>query len=339
MADLNIMYLTDNNYAVFAGVSILSLFENNREAETITVYVIDNGISKENKAKYMEMAQLFHRDIVFLDLSSGVRKLEELGAPKYRNSYTTYLKLFAFRLLPDTVHRIFFIDSDTVIVGELQEVMQLDMQGCVLGAVKDGLSHSYKMLLGYDYDDSWYNMGIILVDVDAWKRQGCEQKVVEQLKKRNAYFAVDQDLLNITQHGKIMTLHPKYNVTPHHYVYRDRDFRKCLPQGGFYDTKEIEEAQKAPVILHFERFVGESPWHKNSVHPYTRQFEHYLERSLWKDYHKQKAAVGLVFKVEKLLYRILPHSLFLRIWAVSFRRLLKKTNQKFSGNKNIANIS
>ncbi len=338
MERLNFLYLSDNNYAVFAGVSILSLFEQNKRAEAITVYVIDDGIADDNKQKYMQIADQYGRQIVFLDLTEGIRILQEMGAPRYRNSYTTYLKLFAFDLLPDTVERIFFVDSDSIVAGSLEEVFSTDMQGCVVAAVKDGLSHSYKMLLGYDYNDSWYNMGIMLVDVAAWKREHCQQQILEQLKKRNAYFAVDQDLLNITQHGRIATLHPKYNFTPHHYVYREKDFRKCMPQGGFYEGAEYREAKEDVRVLHFERFIGESPWHKNSVHPYTPEFDAYLARSPWKDYEKKPASGGPVFKIEKFLYRILPHGLFLRIWAVQFRKLLKKTNEKFAGNRNIANI-
>lgn len=218
MRELNILYLTDNNYAAFAGVSIISLFENNRTIDRFHVYVIDDSIADDNKAKMRAVAEQYGHDLFFLDLSEGIRILEEMKIPKYRNSYTTYLKLFTFNLLPDTVKRIFFIDSDSVVVGDLGELIDLDMQGCVIGAVRDGISQPWKVALGYDSNDSWFNMGVMLVDVDAWKADGAQDKVIAQLQKRKAYFAVDQDILNITQHGRIMTLHPRYNATPHHYV-------------------------------------------------------------------------------------------------------------------------
>lgn len=336
---LNILYLSDNNYAAFAGVSVTSLFINNKDIEELNVYLIDDNISDENKTLYQELGKKYGRKIIFLDLSEGVRKLEELGAPKYRNSYTTYLKLFTFALLPDDVHRIFFIDSDSVIVGSLKEMIDIDMQGCVIGAVRDGLCNGYKMALGYDRNDSWFNMGVMLVDVDAWKRNDCESMIVEQLKKRNAYVAVDQDLLNITQHGHIMTLDPRYNATPHHYVYDEEDFLKAFPQGGFYDIETMREAQKHAVIRHFERFVGESPWHKNSIHPYTKLFDKYLALSPWKGYEKKPANVGMVLKIEKLLYRILPKKLFLKVFSLGFGMFLSRTNNKFKNNMNIKNIS
>lgn len=340
MKELNVLYLTDNNYATYAGVSITSLFINNKHIDKITVYIIDDNIAKNNKEKFCRLAEEYGREIIFLDLTEGIRILESVGAPKYRNSYTTYLKLFTFNLLPDSVKRIFFIDSDTVVVGDLSEVIDLDMEGCMIGAVRDGISHPYKMALGYDYNDSWFNMGVMLVDVDKWKEGRAQDKVIEQLKKRTAYIAVDQDILNITQHGNIMTLHPKYNATAHHYVYKEKDFRRAFPQGGFYESYEImEEAQKEAVVRHFERFVGESAWNAGTAHPYAKLFDKYLQVSLWKDYEKKPSNLTGVLKIENILYRILPKKIFVYIYGWAFKRYLLNTNEKLLNDTSITNIS
>lgn len=339
MDKLNVLYLSDNNYAIFAGISILSLFINNKHIPDITVYVIDDGIAEENKKKYYQIAEKYSRDIVFLDLTKGIQILEELHMPKYRNSYTTYLKLFTFDILPDDVERIFFIDSDSIIVGDLSEMIDFDLKGNVIGAVKDGLSQTYKEALGFPAGDSWYNMGIMLVDVQQWKKQQCQKLIIEQMKKRQAYIAVDQDLLNITQHGKITTLHPKYNATAHHYVYESKGFLKHLPQKGFYDAETLDEGNKDARIRHFERFVGESPWNVNSIHPYTKYFDKYLLVSPWKDFKKTKPQKNMTLKIEKILYVILPHKMFLPLFAWGFRRYLKKSNAHFEGNKDVKNIS
>lgn len=339
MQELNILYLSDNNYAIYAGVSITSLFINNKDIEKITVYIIDDNISQENKNKYAMLAAEYNRDIIFLDLSEGIRILEELHIPQYRNSYTTYLKLFTFNILPDSVHKILFIDSDTVVVDSLNEIMNIDMKGYMIGAVRDGLCQCYKEALGFPYNDSWFNMGVMLVDVDEWKAKNAQQKIIEQLNKRKAYIAVDQDLLNITQHGNIMTLHPKYNATPHHSVYNEKSFRKAFPQGGFYESFEImEEAEKHPVIRHFERFVGESAWNKNSVHPYAKLFDQYLALSLWKDYQKKPANLHGLLKIENILYRCLPHNIFVYIYAWGFKHYLMSLNKKLINNEELKNI-
>lgn len=340
MRELNVLYLSDNNYAVFAGVSILSLFINNHTIDKFHVYVIDDSISNENKEKLLEVGKNYGHDIIFLDMTEGINTLKAKKIPQYRNSYTTYLKLFAFGLLPDEVKRIFFIDSDTIVVGDLGEMIDFDMHGCTIGAVRDGLCHKYKVALGFPPDDSWFNMGIMLVDVDLWKKTGAERKIFEQLEKRKAYIAVDQDLLNITQHGNIATLHPRYNATPHHFVYSEKAFRKAFKQGGFYeDLKVMEEAQKHPVIRHFERFVGQSAWQKNTVHPYAPLFDKYLDVSPWKDYVKKAGNPTLTAKIELLLYKILPHDLFVYVFAAGFNHYLLSTNKKMVGSESLDNIT
>ncbi len=339
MKELNVLYLTDNNYAAFAGVSIVSMFENNKHIDKLHVYVIDDSIAQENKDKMLAVAEKYGHEIIFLDLTEGIRTLERMGIPKYRGSYTTYLKLFTFNLLPDSVKRIFFIDSDSVVVDDLSEMIDIDMQGCMIGAVRDGISQPYKVALGYDPDDSWFNMGVMLVDVDAWKAGHAQEKIIAQLQKRKGYIAVDQDLLNITQHGNIMTLHPRYNATPHHYVYKETAFRRAFPQGGFYDLQTMKEAQERPVIRHFERFVGQSPWHKNSVHPYTALFDKYLALSPWRDYEKQEARLTGTLKIENMLYRVLPKNLFVYIYAVGFKHYLLTTNETLQKSESISNIS
>ena len=73
MKKLDILYLTDNNYATFAGVSITSLFMNNKNIDKITVYLIDDNISDENKKLFCQLAHDFNREIIFLDLTKGIQ--------------------------------------------------------------------------------------------------------------------------------------------------------------------------------------------------------------------------------------------------------------------------
>lgn len=322
---INVLYLSDSNYAAFAGTSVVSLFENNKHMDSIRVWLIDDRLGEDNKRKFKEAAEQYGREINFLDMSAGIKKLEEIGAPKYRNSYTTYLKLFAFGMLPEEVHRIFFIDSDSVVTGRLDELADFDMKGNAVAAVKDVLCHDYMVSLGFSTNDSWYNMGIMLVDVDAWRREDCEARVIENMKKRCAYVAVDQDLLNTTLHGRITTLPPRYNATPHHYIYKHSDVMKHFPWHDFYSEEEMADARKAPVIRHFERFLGQSPWHKHSIHPYTADFDRYMAMSPWRDYQKKPSPKNMVFRVERMLFRVLPKSWFLCIFSVYYKRYFKKT--------------
>lgn len=330
---LNVLYLSDDNYAIFAGVSMLSLLDNNKDIGQIYIYFIDDQISSDNKEKLNQIVQKYSRTLVFLDMQQGLKKLIELKAPKYRGSYTTYLKLFAFQLLPDDVKRILFIDSDTIVAGSLSGVCFQNLKHSFLAAVRDGLSSDYKMKLGFSQEESFFNMGVMLLDVTAWKESNCEAQIVAQMKKRSSYVAVDQDILNIAFKGKIETLSPQLNFTPHFYIYRFDDFMKVFKQGGFYAKEEMQLAKKKPIIIHFERFIGESPWHKKSVHPFVKQFDYYLKKTPWKDYEKKKAKKDIKLKIEKILYLILPHRFFLLLFSVAYKSYLQNTFKNLSDSK------
>lgn len=334
---VNILYLSDNNYAVFLGVSIVSLFENNKSVSKLRVYVIDDDIAAENKKKLLLIAKTYKRELVFLDISEGICKLKEMHVPLYRGSYTTYLKLFTFALLPDYVHRILFIDTDTVVVGDVSGVNHIDMGGNPISAVMDNLCAPDKKCLGYSAKDLWFNMGVMLVDVDMWKRMDCEKIIIDTMKKRCAYVAVDQNLLNIGLHGHISILNPAYNMTQHHQVYSYEAFLKLFPQEFFYSEDVIKEAKTSPIIYHFERFIGESPWHKDNVTFYSDEFDKYLAMTPWKDYEKKPANTSMVLKIEKILYKLLPHDLFLYIYAIAMNMYVRRLNKELE--KGIGNIA
>ena len=60
---MNIVYSSSDSYAELCGISIVSLFENNKSCDEINVYVIDNGISNQNKEKLLSTAKHYSRNI------------------------------------------------------------------------------------------------------------------------------------------------------------------------------------------------------------------------------------------------------------------------------------
>lgn len=337
---LNVLYLTDDNYATYAGISIYSLFENNQDIDEIHVYVINDNISNSQQHKMKELANSYNRELSFLNMNDSIEILRENNIPTYRGSYTTYLKLFAFSILPESVHNIFFIDSDTIVTGSLKEICNYNMkENNIAAAVRDGLCASYKMALGYPKSDSWFNMGVVLIDTYAWKREKMTEQVVKLLHKRRAFIAVDQDILNILLHGRIETLNPKYNATAHHYVYKAKAFLRAFPQEGFYDANTLDNGNRNAIIRHFERFLGESAWDKDSIHPYAPLFKEYQIKSPWKDYRYTYTRNNqMIFRIERIFYKTLPHDFFVYIFGIGFRHYLSNTNKLLLSNEETSNI-
>lgn len=47
--EMKVMYTCDNNYVWLMGISVISLFENNKHVKELKVYLLGEKISKENK--------------------------------------------------------------------------------------------------------------------------------------------------------------------------------------------------------------------------------------------------------------------------------------------------
>ena len=324
--EINVLYQFNEKYAPYAGVSITSLFENNKHVESIVVHILDDRISPISKARLIKTADDYGRKIKFIDTRSLISTMERLKIPKYRGSYSTNMKLFLPMVMTGDMDRLLYIDSDTVICGSLEELFIMDMQGKSVAMSLDSLGKKHKELIGLNKEDNYYNAGVILFDMKAWKNNMCTEQIIDHVKMVRAhYMSPDQDLLNVVLKDDICTIGIQYNYQPVHIVYGNWAYNIFFGQKGYYKNEEVTEARKAPVILHFFRFLGEFPWNKESKHPDTEIFDEYLAMSRWNDYDKQPSEQnGLVFRIERWLYKYMPSFVFLTLFKVNYEIFIKR---------------
>ena len=324
---LNVLYACDENYASFAGVSMFSLFENNRELDRIRVYLVSDNVSERSLSLLTSQAEKYGRELIIVDAAGIVETIKKLNIPSYRGSYTTNFRMFFHTFVADDVDKLLYIDCDTIVTASLAPLLSIDMQGKTVAVVRDSLTTSYKTLIGLEETDDYFNAGITFIDVRAWKEKKITERLLDHIQNvRSRYCNPDQDLLNIVLRNEKYILPPEYNFQPSHRAFSDKTYFSCYRHHSYYSTEELENARKYPVILHAYRFIGDFPWHKGNVHPDTPVFDSYMKRSPWADYEKKPARRGLIFAVEKLMYRLLPKRLFLKIFAAFTSRQFKKQN-------------
>ena len=91
----------------------------------------------------------------------------------------------------------------------------------------------------------------------------------------------------------------------------------------------------SPGIFHFFRYLGQFPWHKDSLHPNKEQFDFYMDKSLWKDYKREPTEQNdFVFQMERMLYRVLPKSIFILIFKIGYEIFMWKSNKDSIRQKN-----
>lgn len=324
--ELNVLYACDENYAPFAGVSMTSLFMNNRDLDRIRVYLVLDNVSEKNKARYQEVAKEYGREVVLIDARDVVEKIKALNIPMYRGSYATNARLFFADFLQDSIDRLLYLDCDTLVVDSLRSLLEVDMRENWLGMVRGSMMLRSKKVFSYYAP---FNSGLLLINVPQWRADHVGDKLIEHTKNvRAQYVNPDQDLLNVVCAGHIMCLPPEYNFPPIHRVVSDKIYyREAKPD--FYTPDQIQNAREHPVILHTYRFLGQFPWHKDTLHPDVELFDRYMAASPWKDYQKKPASQALSFRVERVLYQILPRGAF--FWLLN-------TVQYFSFKKQEQNL-
>lgn len=329
MNNLNVMYACDNNYAPYACISICSLLENNKKFDKINIYVVLDNVSEENQIKIKKQIEKQNANYIPVDAGTIIEKIIELGIPKYRGSYAANYRLFFEDFILEDTDRLIYLDCDTLIVNDLNKMVNYDLGECCVGVVQDAVVDEYRKLIGFNLEQKYFNTGVLLIDVKNWRRNGCTELILSHLKNKRAnYCNPDQDILNIVLHDKAFFLGPQYNFQPMHSIIKDDKYLRVYKNSVYYCQDEISAARKEKTIIHAYRFLGAFPWHINAIHPDTYEFDKYMRISECNDYVKKKANLSLTMIIERILFRVLPNSVFFKLFRYAQLRTFIKQDKK-----------
>lgn len=325
--ELNVLYCCDENYAPFAGVSMTSLFMNNRDIEKITVYLVLDNVSERNRERYTRLADEYGREVVLLDAASVVERIKAYNIPMWRDSYATNFRLFFPEYIRPNVTKLLYLDCDTIVLSSLRRLLEMDMgDNCVAMATCSIMTCADRDIVYKSLEK--HNAGVMLIDVANWINGKWMDKLIYHIENvRARYPAPDQDLLNVVCAGHILRLPQEYNFPPLHRAYSDDIYFKAMKYTGIA-RGDIEYAREHPAIYHTYRFLGQFPWHSDTLHPDKAIFDEYLEKSLWRDYERKLSPQSTVFKIERVLYSKLPKGLFFKLFMAVYDMDLRRQNKK-----------
>lgn len=322
MEKLNILYIFDNIYADIAGISLTSLFENNPSTELeLTVYLLLVEVSAENQEKFIRLAEKYHQKIELINANSLLEEIRRLDISSYRGSVMTNLRLHFAELLPVSVHRLLYLDCDTIICGSISELARFKLEGKLLGMALDAYG---KVLCRTILQKSpYYNAGVLLIDCVKWRAEKWQDQIGLYIKQNGAKFNhPDQDIFNIVCRNEIIRLPIRFNFQTVHRIYSDDLFNRCLASEQYYTVDEIAEARKNPVIIHLVRFLGSNPWHKDNRHPDSEVFLKYKNISFWNQQPRVPIKKDLLIQTESILHKVLPAEVFFPLSVFAIKTVL-----------------
>lgn len=243
---MNFLHLAlscDDKYAQYAAVAIYSAAKTLSTSWALDVVVIHSGLCEDSINLLLGSVR-----------ERGSVRFHYVAPNTYRDlpvmehwSTAMYYRFAISDAVPNGA-RCVYLDCDVLVQRSLHELVGIDMKGAALGVVEEPSGKRARELgLGRKY----FNSGVLLYDLDAWKRLRLTDRSIKiAIQERHRLVCPDQDVLNMAVGDDIYFLNPSWNV-----------------QLAMFARPRYWDALKSPAVIHFTTNV--KPWNREDPHPYA----------------------------------------------------------------------
>ena len=130
-------------------------------------------------------------------------------------SRTMYSRLFLSELLPLEISRALYLDCDVICVGNLRKLWSFGSAVALMAAVRDvwvDKRQEHKVSLGMPVESTYFNSGVLLINVEAWRRNKVGERLLDFLSQREKSDYGDQDIINAVLWRETVELPRRWNV-------------------------------------------------------------------------------------------------------------------------------
>lgn len=263
--NIPIFLSSDNNYAPFVATTIASVCDNTKSF--CEFYVIDGGISPDNRSKIMALSEQFKNfSIEFITIDydkyfKNFREITYLGL-------STYSRFLIPELKPEKTKCI-YLDVDIIVIDDIKKLFDIKLDNYVIGAVKDTGNSKYlnyvKQSIGLPANSIYFNAGVLLINNSKWVVQNITQKLFDiEQKYREKLKIADQDILNICFQNSYKLLDIKYNTmydNPEIIIRHFTNYPKVW-QADFYLDLETKQPKKIEHADIFWKYAKMTPFYQ-----------------------------------------------------------------------------
>lgn len=254
-----IFYACDENFIKYTIVSISSLIKNASKDRCYKIHILNTDISDNMKFETLKLKNDFC-EIEFVDVKLQLEKIKSSLPLRDYYSKTTYYRFFISKIFTE-YDKAIYIDSDTVVLGDISELYDKELNDNYLGACKEQVmvqtevyGNYVEKVLGINRNE-YFNAGVLLINCKEFRKKKVLEKFINLLNVYTFVVTQDQDYLNVICRDKVLWLDQCWNTE----IY------------GEISVKESEIK-----ILHY--IMVSKPWHyKNCL--YKEYFWNAVENS------------------------------------------------------------
>ena len=262
-----IFFTIDDKYAPYLSCAITSIIENSSKKYEYKIYILHDGLNKENITKLSKLQQKGF-EIIFKQMKEGLEQITDRVENRLRCDYftlTIYFRLFIADLFREFDKGI-YIDSDIVVPGDISQLYNIELGDNFIAASTDNSIQGVPELVKYVEEavgvkrNEYVNSGVLLMNLKKMKEKEFSKRFLNLL---NTYHfdsvAPDQDYLNAMCNQKILYLNEEWDAMP---------------------TEGKQELEN-PKLIHYNLF--QKPWcydnvqYENVFWNYAKKTEYYNE--------------------------------------------------------------
>ena len=251
---VSIVINIDNNYIQPTTVMLASLFVNN-EHLGFDIYIIHNGLLPHNADLLKAQISRYGHQVTFIWADDQPFKNVRIPA---HITMATFLRLILSSLLPTTLEKILYLDTDMIIRQTIDDLWHSDLSGYSHAAVEDTYISTYistetKEKLGMQIESRYFNAGLLLINLSFWRKYDVWGRSFAFIMSSLDKIAFgDQDILNYVLENQSYFLPYDWNAQREFFSETNNAQSLKIP---FNDYQRIKTQ---PKIVHFTG--PDKPW-------------------------------------------------------------------------------
>lgn len=269
----HITFTIDEKFVRYCAVTMVSILEHN-EPTDVTFHIVTDGIPQDSRDILSQLASRYGTSVEFYTIPPGAMQGYSIRWEGQRLSMVVFYRCILASLLPSSVTKVLYLDCDILMLDNIDELWNTDLSGKALAAVPDSfvVNEACCKRLQYDTSYNYFNGGVLLLNLDYWRKNDIEAKCREYYRLYpDRVICNDQDLLNGLLHEHKVLVDMKWNVQEGAYrMPKDKNADWVPPYA---------ETILHPSILHYS---SRKPWQYHCMHPLRHLFFKYQDLTPWK---------------------------------------------------------
>src|SRR4051812_18120600 len=275
---IHLLLAADARYGAYAGITVASVLRSNPQT-CFHIHLFANGVRSRDLRKLRRLAESAGSRLFVYQIGDSLAVNPHLLARRHLNQ-TAYARLLLGELLPRDVRRVIYLDCDVICTGAISPLWRLGETVPISRAVIDRAGDGWKAALGLPPGAQYFNSGMLLIDVEAWRREGLGRKLLDWIAANPDKISLaDQDAINAVLSDALTPLPERWNL-----------------QIGLNSGPLPEERLASAALLHYNG--PRKPWEYGFRGPGADLFRAQKRQSPWR--YKPPAS-RLAYRLRKSL--------------------------------------